>query len=83
MARLIGGLHCQQLHHLTEMRVELSNKAAGHNQRGSLILDKVRHDLHHSLFHFIGQIELCIPGNCGGRIPLRGRGLRIQTNCIG
>ena len=34
------------LHHFTKMRIDLWDETAGHDERGSLILDEVGHDLY-------------------------------------
>ena len=74
VARLVGGLHRQQLHDLAKMRVNPGQESRRDDQGGLLVLDEVGHELHHGMFDIGGHTSAGVPVDRGRRIPLaRGR----------
>ena len=45
VARFVGALDREQLHHLAKVRMQLGDEPARNDQRRRLVLDQVRHDL--------------------------------------
>ena len=53
------------------MRVELRDESAGDDQGRCFIFDQIRHYLNDRVLNLLRQIEFCVPGNRGLRVPLR------------
>ena len=82
VAGLVGRLDREHLHHFAEVRVQLRDEPARHDQRGGFVLDEVSHDLDDRVFDFVGEIERRIPRDRGRGIPLRGDGLLIDARRV-
>ncbi len=54
----------------------------GHQQRGGLVLDQVRHHLDDRVLDLGGMIGGGVPRDRGRGIPLCGCGLRVQARCF-
>jgi hypothetical protein len=78
VAGFIGGLDGEQLQHLAEVRVHPGEQPGRDDQGGLLVLDQVGHDLHHRRFDVGRQRLVDRPVDRDGRIPLRGRRVRVQ-----
>ena len=61
VARLVRCLDGQHLQHFSKVRVDAAEEARGHDQRHLLVLDQIRHDLHHGRLDVGWQRELRVP----------------------
>jgi hypothetical protein len=57
VARLVGRLDRQQLHHLAEVGVHPAEEARRHQQRRGLVLDQVGHHLDDRVLDLSGELE--------------------------
>ena len=78
VARLVGDLDRQELHHLAEVRMQPTEEPRRHQQRRGLVLDQIRHHLHHRVLDLRRMIGRRVPRDRGRRIPLRRRGLGVE-----
>ena len=78
VARLVRRLDGEKLQHFAKMRMDLREKTRGHDQRRGFVLDQKRHHLDDGVFDFGRMRDRRVPVNGGRRIPLCGRGLRVQ-----
>jgi hypothetical protein len=78
VARLVGNGDGQHLLDLPEVWMHLAEKPSRHHERRFLVLDEVRHELHHGVFDVVGMRDRCRPVDGGRRIPLGGGGLRVE-----
>jgi hypothetical protein len=79
VAGFVSRLNREHLQHLAEVRVNASQEARWDNQRDLLVFDQVGHHLHHGSFDLRWQVEGRRPLDGGGRVPLIGGGLGVQT----
>jgi hypothetical protein len=81
VARLVGRLNRQELHHFTEVGVESADEACGDDQSCLLVFNQEGHDLDGGGLDVIGDRRRRYPVHCGRRIPLAGRCSRVQPWC--
>jgi len=82
MTRLVRHLDREQLQHLAEVRVHLTQEARRHAQRRVLVLDQERHDLHDGVLDFARELEVGVPGQRLVGIPLAGGGLSVEVRQV-
>ena len=79
---LVGHLHGEKLHDLPEVRVDAPHEPGRHDEGGLLVLDQVRHHLHHRGLDVGRQRERVVPRHRGLRVPLSGGSLRVQVGAM-
>jgi hypothetical protein len=76
---LVGHLHGEELHHLTEVWMDPPDEPGRHDEGGLLVLDQVGHHLHHRGLDVGWQRERVVPRHRGLRVPLPRRRLRVEV----